>query len=424
MKHRTITESEFFRRLEILSKVKPDECEMYDALDRVRYRLKNQENAADSSLRGSVFKFRKFAAAAVFIIAALAGLYLLVPFNGNSKKVFAGNIQETIFDSESVMFTVISNPGTENERIYRRMALEPGYTRVFCEDYIGVSDAASGKTLDLYIGDKLAALYKYKGHDLPSPFVYFDWVSDICSVEGVFLREEYVGDFKCDVLDYRTDHKQILLWVDKDFYPRKIKTVQRAKDYDFSLPKLTIGTEELGLEGRKYYTFAASGSYEKDEVKVMHDFVWNSGLDKHLFNMEVPDDFKLDEHTVQARNDVEESLIEVVEKWAKFNDWDLSRDVAELSKPEVLKDFMIFHYEDLEGDDVFGKINDCYRDVTKVLQLIRDQMANATWDYCGDGIRLKDAGKEICRWRDENTGLLKALNSELKIRVRGSVGDN
>lgn len=409
MKHKKMTEEELFRRIDLLANFEPSEEKVKKAMNRTRQTLKKHQKK--HSARNT---YRKFLAAAVLIAVCLVSLNFFVGLTGGNENLVYADVLETYNNSRSVFYTQIINPGTEKETILKKMAFSTGYSRSIAQDdYIHIVNLDEKRTVSLDPKSKVAQVRNLADGKKKTSLAWIDKLHDICERDGEFIREERVDNYICNVYMSELENYLAYFWVDEDYYLRQVKIIYKTREVPFEIPQLNISPEDINSSDGMHYGFQGS-NFNEERVEIYKDFVWNADFDKHLFRTVPPADYNVVEF---ATPKLEDELIipEIVSYWADFNGG-LNTGLTELSDAELMKEFVLFIYDQGEQVNAFGELNEIYSKVGWVMNTMRDQMITGTWFY-NSNAGMDNPDEIICSWKNEKSNLYYTLFGDMKLKV-------
>jgi len=386
-------------------------------------------------LWGNIMKspITKLAAAAVIVIAVLAGIHQFGGSLDGASVAFA-DVLEQIYKARTVTYKQTFFPGTEREFTVEDMRMEPGYLRnEMSHGDITIRDFSSGKDLHLMPGLKKAILTQRVGRNRGRRlFNYLDWISKLHEKDGEFIGQEKIDGQIADTFLAQKEFERTTIWVDPETnLPVRVEMVNFPHpDKNIIVPHMSLSTRDFGGGSKPYtnekgdtvrvsgrsITISNTDGIQEEMTRVMHDFVWDADLDESLFSLEPPEGYTVEEKQFDVSDRGENGLIGALAFWTEMSNGMFPSAINDLGDPNKVRPMLVEKF-DRDGDpeeeleQAFGTMHE----ILKGLMFAQQRKVEGTWHYTGDGVRFGEADKPICWWKSEDSDSYRVIYGNLSI---------
>ena len=312
------------------------------------------------------------AAAACIVIGIAAVVAFLSLGNGGATIAWA-DVRAAVEQAQSVCFKMTFRLGRETVT-WNVMYVEPGLTRSETPEGISIMDWPAGRILSLTPKAKSAHTTVISG--MGNPY-HRNWLADL---------KEIVGSEQAEDLG------------EKSIAGRSVKGWRVVDDEGTTTVWADAKTAALVQVGVK-----------SDEMNfVMSDFELNRELDRSLFSLKPPDDYKL--HTTSTMNASDPSLRDVAELLAlcaRGNNGVMPDDLN-IDKGEFWKTFATIKWT---RDDDRGALQ---ATVSRAVSFLYLRLGG--WTYAGTGVKVGDADTAVFWYKPKDADTYKVIFGDLSIK--------
>ena len=369
-------------------KVKPSavlDAKVYNAIeDTLAKKTKSQSAEFKPSEWRIIMKspIIKLAAAAVIVIAALAGIYFIT---GKTPAVTCcawADIIRPIMDARTAEFDIIVGEEGKGPVIHDMiMGSKIRRTMEGMQDTVSIIDLASARIFTLESKEKKATYIDLK--DLPQMPNYMDQLRGLIKMlqENPHFVVDELGEQLVDgqmLYGFRAKHPQveIVIWVDP-------------------ATALPVRIEQQG-----------------GQMKVIcKNMLFDVPMDESLFSMDAPEDYKVAHQELNLLGSTEEDFIEGLRIQAEvvgdgqFPD-DVSVEYYVKMAPTIGEKFDKLNISDDEKMALGMKLS-------KGLMFIRFFQGQGKWYYAGKGVKLGDAETPIFWYRPKDSQTWRVIYGDL-----------
>lgn len=363
-------------------------------------------------------KMTKLTAAAVMIIAVLAGINM---FNGTP--VWA-DVLENISRAKSVVYKETSEiPKYTFTNV--EMVSENGIVRSELEHgIILIMDVANKITLWLEPSKKEATRYGEPVAIMKkNNFSYIGWLRKLHEAEAEFAGSQELDGQMTSVYVWEVPFETITVWVNPEMnLPIKVEHKTFANtEKDVVFPSYTLFLSDFGGDSN----VSASGSVgssrgsgkgiSQDTTKTMYDFEWDVELDPSLFSLEPPEGYTLQQKYSEDSPVDEHSLIHILQFWADWNDGQFPTE-EQLNDPQAFMPSVIKAYDkDGDPEEEFDQARNEAARIVKGIYVVQEKKVDSSWGYAGEGVELGQAEMIVCWWYDEEKQGYQAVLGDLSV---------
>ena len=337
----------------------------------------------------------KLASAACVFLAV--GLGMLLLSNGTSTS-FA-DVLEQIRNARNVSYTITFERGDNPPEGARCIFSEPGLSRI-TEDNgkVQIADYRLGKLLMLGAKEKIAILRTNSDKLSEKQWDPLTALPYLNSPTGKYIGREQLDDNTVNVFRLESESETSTVWADSSTnLPVKLQIVKLQNGGDSqNVPKAVI---------------------------TITGIVWNQELDDSLFSFELPEGYLWEEDFYPPIS--EEDFVRTLQTYAELN--------GDLFPKEFTRQQLtaIFQLDVGRKATVTvphgGGVTTSHSEPTpEDKQIIRDGMAairfvsrmkkEGEWTYCGDSVRIGDADRAVCWWRQAGAETYRVVFGDLSVR--------
>ncbi|MHC4742536.1 MAG: LolA family protein [Planctomycetota bacterium] len=331
----------------------------------------------------------KLAAAAVVIIAALAGLHFL---GGSADSLAFAEVVEPLINAKTATFKgTISGQGIPPQE-FDGMFMVPGKMRqTQSSGGVVVVDLEKGQMLTLVPQAKQAILVEVvNAPEEPGGLNFFEEIRMRIASAQPFEDEsvEFLGEEQVEgrtAIGYHVKKQELdaTVWADRETkMPIRIEVVQEP---------MTV---------------------------TMSNIVFDVQLDESLFSLEIPDGYSVKKLRQNLAEPTEEDFVESFRIWCEHMDGKLP-SVMERS---ALNEFMKYQREKLKAKGVEPSLEDVMRLQQTILDMTRGFMfytslpANGDWRYVGKDVKFGDSTAAIFWYRPEGSSTYRVIYGDLSVK--------
>jgi hypothetical protein len=350
-------------------------------------------------------RITKFAAAAAVIIAVGVLAYNHIG-SVDIASVSWATVVNNVQTAKCVSYKYVIEDANGNvEQTVRVMYMSPDCVRE--ESQLGNSKSKIvirrvNKDLVLYPETKTGTLMEYKDNGVDVP-------SEVKNNPGFHLWKNFKRDFETAkfVGSERIDGYQadMFIFESKDGI---IKSKFWA-DRQTGLP-IRAEIERKAFEGDPMHRESARF--------IFTEFTWNN-LDESLFSMEIPQEYKIKNYTLNTPIPSEQAMVDALGASAELADGNFPAQFEDKPLAKLVGD--VCHANNNVGKDekmaILQKILKIDAGV-KFLQTLKKE--NRDWHYSGDGVKLGNKETPICWWKTD-FGLYRVVYGDLSVSDCNSV---
>ena len=413
-----ISEREILRYLRLIARIEPTPAAANRALERVRQTLAREKRRFE--ILHAAAKLAKFAVAAVVAITAATALYYFIQMFVAVPAAFA-DVLEQISRARTVAYKETFYYADGHTVTTEKMIIDSGISRKLLPNGdVLIYDFNAGKSLHLMPKSDKAVLTYHIGRKHPKQlFNYLDWAINLHEQSGRFVGREQIGGLDTSVFVVEAPFEQTTLWVDLGTnLPVKVK-IDRLPHPDKSItpPYMELALSDFGGESNEVTAISITGAAIQQKLTiVMTDFVWNTDFDDSLFSLEPPQHYNLEEKHFNVSEAGEGSLIYALSFWAQMSEGFFPQAINDLGDPNKLKPLLLEKF-DGDGDpaEELDLAIDTANEILKGLMFAQQQKVEGNWNYAADGVRLGDADKPLCWWKNRLTQNWRVIYGDLSI---------
>jgi hypothetical protein len=363
----------------------------------------------------------KYAAAAVIAIGLIWGAFYVSGFYHGSSPAFA-SVLENIQKAHSVTYRESYSVEGTQPFAAEKMVTQAGKVRsVLPHGDVIIYDYQNGRTLHLMQRIKRAELTRRIGEpESAVDFNYLEWMLQLHKKSGSFQgRERLDGKEAYVFLIKEGEFSKRTVWVDVETeLPMRIELVSLPHpDEDIVVPEIHLSTLDFGGDGAvsRSIIISDSGGIQKKSTIVFDNFRWNVDLDQSLFRMEPPEDYALEERTLDVSDRGEKDLIDALSLWASMSYEKFPMDINDLSDPGTLKPLLVRAF-DKDGDPAkeLDLALEAANRLLKGLMFVQGMKLEGSWHYSGAGVGLGDAKAPVCWWKPEGSDAYRVVFGDLR----------
>jgi hypothetical protein len=413
-----ISEREILRRLWVIARIEPTPAATNRALERVWQTLEREKRRLQ--ILHAAAKLAKFAVAAVVGIVAATALYYFIQTFVAPPAAFA-DVLEQISRASTVAYKETFHYADGHTVTTEKTIIDSGISRrTLPNGDVLIYDFNVGKSLHLMPKSYKAVLTYHVGRKHPKKlFNYLDWAINLHQQSGRFIGDEQIGGLDTSVFVIEAPFEQTTIWTDPATnLPVKVK-IDRLPHSDKSItpPYMELAIRDFGGETNEVASISITGAAIQEKLTiVMTDFVWNAEMDESLFALEPPAGYSLEEKHFNVSEAGEVSLIYALSFWAQMSDGRFPQEINDLGDPNKLKPLLLEKF-DRDGDpqEELDLAIDTANEILKGLMFAQQQKVEGDWNYAADGVRLGEADKPLCWWKNRLTQNWRVIYGDLSI---------
>lgn len=382
--------------------------------------------------RGRITQFRHFLGATIMrdritklataALIALAALIGVSQFGGNHTAVFADTMAQ-IEKAHSVVFTeTFCNEDGTKRWSSRQMATDQGILRTEMEfGTVLVSDYSRGILLQLEPSRKHAIVtYRVGEKQRTRLSSRVGWATSLHQGAKPIGQEKIDGKMTNAFFSDQPFEKTTV-WVDPqtDLPIRAQRIDLRNPRADIVVPTLSLDAKDFGAETSSVSSMSGSDSgrgIQEGQIIVYSDFQWNVELDESLFSLEPPADYTVErkQHDVADKGDL--ALVEALSVWTEMTGGTFPARIDDLVDPNLVKPLLIAKF-DRHGDpkEERDQAMAAGRVLLKASWFAQQHKVDNNWWYAGAGVKLGDADKAICWWKQGGAKTYRVVYGNLHI---------
>ncbi len=372
--------------------------------------------------------------AASVLLAATALYHWLA---GRSSAAAFADVLRQASRAQTVTFTWTYQVEGQPPRTCRYSAMEPSRLRSDSRDGIVIiSDFNQGRQLQIDSRRRTAALV----HLTPQKAGldnYVAWLRSLPADDAHLLRREDLGSKRANVFQIDWPHVQITVWADartnlpmrieKVVLPVTGKPVRPAEIILFSSDfqdkpgasqagrRATPSPDSPGAEtptvcGVRAASPAASSART---MITMTDFSWNADPDESQFAMVAPEGYTFSEMDAAGGLRGEDALVESLRFWAQESDGTFPAEIGQLleARPKLVARF---HKSGPPQQELAEAVRMADVVVHGVL-FAQTLGAQDNWHYVDKDVRLGQADRVLCWWKNEDGRTCRVLCGDLRV---------
>jgi len=366
-------------------------------------------------------RIAKLAAAAVVIIVAALCIH---QFGGTipvTQAAFA-DVLEQVYKARTVTYKQTFYPGESREFTNQVMIIESGVMRSeLPQGNIIIFDYNGGKNLHLMPQQKKAILtYRVGQPRRKGLFNYLDWVKTLHKKDGKLVGQEEIDGHIADVFLIQREFEKITVWVNPQTnLPVRVENISLPHpNKDIVMPKMFLSLGDFGGDAsitRGIMIGSNSGIQEKMTI-VMSDFQWDVDLDESLFDLEPPEGYSLEEKQFNVSDRGENWLIDALAFWTEMSEGLFPSAINDLCDPNLIRPMLIKKF-DKDGDakEEFEQACQMMNVVLQGLMFAQQCKVEGSWHYAGNGVKIGEANKPICWWKQKEKGGYRVIYGDLSV---------
>ncbi len=332
----------------------------------------------------------KLAAAAVIIIAVLAGIHFFGDSINMTGSAYA-EVVERLQNARTLTYTVESNSGVEYiPSITMEIAFkEPGYMRMTAPGgFVSIIDSIQGKGLTI----------------LPPKKQFIEM--EISNLQNDPAQQNINVIEKLRSLPERADEQLGTSEIDG----REVQGFRITEEGLINTVWIDIQTRELVLVEMEFLNAPGMSG-------TMSDFRFDVELDDSLFNLTPPDGYTRLEIQVDTDEVSEENLIEFLRlwtTWVKDGRFPPTLDPTKLAKSsmEMVKTGEFVDEGEISEQEQFEKS----LKMTHGLMFLLKMSPDSNWRYAGENVKFGDAQTAIFWYRPQGSDIYRVIYGDLSVR--------
>ena len=370
-------------------------------------------------------------AMAGFLVLAAAGLFswfhlTSVPYGA----AFAAVMQQ-IGSARSVTYTMTLQKGEREPVVFHEMAIDSGRVRSDGPNgVLYVFDFVSGNEITVGPAGKTAQLVHRVHPDRRMLSIYLDWLKTLHETDGKWVGQADLDGTKTNVFSVSKPFQQFTIWADiQTDLPVRVESVEMpCLDRDIRIPEMSFSVADFedaddpaaspstpGTAGAGWGTsLEVPGVCREKKAITLTDFAWNVPVDESLFQVKVPEGCQVSEVDYGDPPLKEQALIASLRLWAEGSDGAFPADI------NMLLDCKPLLIEKVSASAPPGQ---AFAEALKMGYVVLTGSLFAqtlktvdNWQYAGEAVRLGQADKPLCWWRNEDPATGRVIYGDLSIR--------
>jgi hypothetical protein len=389
--------------------------------------------ASDPRMPAAKARWRRHGAvlAAAGLLLAAVGLFSWLSFNSISYGAVFGDVMRQIGSARSVTYTITVQKGEQKAVALREIATDSG--RIISNGPNGVLrlyDFVSGNDLAVYPAKRTARFVHVARHNRAQLSSYLTWLETLHEKDGKWVGLADLDGRKTNVFSVSRPFEQITVWADvQTDLPVRVELAQMpCLDKDIRIPQMSFAISDFENADDPEASSSALGSGEPEWTTTIEvpgvcrekgtvtvtDLAWNVPVDESLFQVKVPEGYWVDKVDYGDPPPREQALIASLRLWAEACEGAFPADINGLldCKPLLI--------EKLRGS---GSPEQAYAQAVKIGYVILTGSLFAqtlktvdNWHYAGQDVKLGQADRPLCWWKNEDPATGRVIYGDLSIR--------
>ncbi len=346
------------------------------------------------------------------VAAALVATAALVDrFGGRSpwSSVTFADVVHQLAKVRSVTYTRTFQIEGGKPQVYREQAMDPGHLRRECPDgSVIVSDFVRGQELMTLPGRKAATLTHGTQRDREHLANYIEWIQTLHKADGRFVGHKDLNGTATNVFTVDLPFDHYTVWADPQTnLPVQVEhVVSPCLDRDVRTPMIVLSLDDFREEKSGAATIMSGcaltgpGTVSQVQTSFLTGFAWGIPLDEASFRMTAPDGYQVEEIDWGDPPEDRQALIESLRFWAEMSNGAFPDDINMLleARPKLIERFR----KDGPAEQEYDRAVRMANVIVRGSYFAQTQKALDNWHYAGDGMRLGEAGKPLCWWKNED----------------------